>query len=61
MVKQISVVFEILDSDEIEFLKKINDFVEQIKKEKKSNVFPKITGSHTKLIEEGRDNRFRDR
>jgi hypothetical protein len=58
MVKQISVVFEILDGDEIEFLKKINDFAEQIKREKKGNsAYPKITGTHTKLIEEG--NRFR--
>jgi hypothetical protein len=52
MVKQISVVFEILDGDEIEFLKKINDFAEQIRKEKKSN-YPKQVGIHTKLIEEG--------
>jgi hypothetical protein len=58
MVKQISVVFEILDSEEIEFYKKINEFAEQVKKEKKGSVYPKITGIHTKLIEEGRDNRY---
>lgn len=52
MVKQISVVFEVSDSDELEFFKKIYEFAEKYRADKKSNNFPKIVGLHTKLLDE---------